>query len=124
MGPHGGLAIPLPSNRGFVEYRVEAVRKFDVKSAPRSNLAVIAVYFLGADARTAMSTTPANVNLALKTPERTTISVGLTAESRLDESAGACRFVSAPGSYGAETLSGRLTATIDGRSLAAPVVTR
>jgi hypothetical protein len=71
-----------------------------------------------------MTATPANVNLALKTPERTTISIGLTAEPRLEEPPGARRFVSAPGSYGAETLSGRLTATIDGQSIAAPVVTR
>jgi hypothetical protein len=123
-GPHGGRMIRLPDGHGFVEYQIEPHPKAKAGAKSAAGAAVIVVYFLGPDGQTALNPPPAEVRLAWKTPERTTVTVPLALQADSNAPAGASRFVSEPGPYGTEPLRGRLTATWEGRTFAVPVVTR
>jgi hypothetical protein len=123
-GPHGGVTIRLPNDRGFVEYEVEALQKATGKRKRTSGAAVIVVYFLGPDGQSALGPGPTDVSLELKTPERSTRTIKMTRQAQPGGPAEASRYESEPGSYGSEPLRGRLTATLEGQAVSAPIVTR
>jgi hypothetical protein len=124
-GPHHGIMLGLPSDKGFVELANEPEISDRRKPEPTS----IVVYFLQRDAKSPLSPAPTDVRFAIeggegkgaRTAQTAAQSVALTPESKPDDVAAAGRFASKLGPYGLEGLRGTLTAKIDGESIAIPV---
>lgn len=113
-GPHGGQALRLPSDLGYVECRLEKT------GGDRS----IVVYFLGPGAEASMSPPPSNVRLELRTDERIPKLLPLEYRPRPDDPSGGARYSSTPGPYSPEAWSGRLIAVIRGGDVTVPIVLR
>jgi hypothetical protein len=122
-GPHGGQAIAIPGGAGFAEARLERPPGGQADGQDRP---VLAIYFLGRDARTAMEPPPADVEVKLGQRDTTSrsyvTSYRLTHRPLADDPAGAARFVSEPGKFGGERVTGRVTATIGGAEASFPLV--
>jgi hypothetical protein len=111
---HGGLLLPLPNQKGFVEILVES----DKTSKSQGH---IVAYFVNGDGSAA--TDPAPTNVSFKSDDGKT--VPLAAESKPDASSKGAKFASAPGTYlPGRALAGSLTASLGGESVDLPVLMR
>ena len=109
-GPHGGLAIPLPGEKGYAEVIAETVPN------PKPNAeGVIAVYFLQADLKSPLTPLPTGVTLSIKLPgSEDSKSLTLTPQPKAKDPAGSARVASPVGPYALDRIEGEFSASVDG----------
>jgi hypothetical protein len=108
---HGGVLIPLPEDRGYVELLNERRER-----QGRTFQTTIVAYLLQPDQKTALLAKPSKVSVKLDTP-RGPATVDLVPKS--DPIAGP-RYVSELGPYELNQRGGEVTVAIDGKALTAP----
>jgi hypothetical protein len=118
VGPHHGITLRLPGDKGYVELTNEP----EVSGRGSREPTAIVAYFLKPDGASAMEPAPSEVRLVL-TQARTkgTETVALAAEPKSDDPAGGSRFASKPGPHHLAVLRGELNAKIDGEEVSLPV---
>ena len=121
-GPHGGTAIPIEGGIGYCEARLEQVGKVG-RNEPRES--ELAVYFLGSDGKTSLTTLPSEVSASLmasvNSSDRHSKTMPLVSKPKSADSAGAARFATEPGRYAEDSIRGRLNVVIDGKSIKIPL---
>ena len=129
-GPHAESALRLPDGLGYVECQLEGEAGARAKpeelagSRGRRRFA-IAAYFLGPDAKSALSPSPSAARIDLNTDARVTRRIDLAARPKAGDPAGGSRFISPPDQYGTpRSLSGRLIFAVDGREVSVPLYVR
>lgn len=106
-GPHGGQALALPSEKGFVEVVVESAHG----SSRTARQVVLVAYFLGPDAKSPLTPPPTTVSAWILTPaspSEQVVTLGL------EEGA---RFSSLPGDFEYDELRGELTIVLGGETI-------
>jgi hypothetical protein len=108
IGPHGGPAVALPDDRGYVEIVSEATR---TGTDP-----VVAAYFLKPDLKTPLVPPPGDARIRTGDSE-----VPLSASpGPTRDPAGAGRMVSGPLPIDPDRIAGELSVTVDGQPFTAP----
>ncbi|WP_165075578.1 hypothetical protein [Paludisphaera rhizosphaerae] len=116
LGPHDGLLVPLPKDKGFGEILSRPLPKATAKAD-----ATMVVYFLGPDKATPLSPPPSDASLRLKLPgQDAPADVPLKLQADAKDPSGAALFASTPGLYAMDQLFGDLTVTVDGESATIP----
>jgi hypothetical protein len=118
IGPHQGIAYPLPDGLGFVEI----VNEPEVEERGSKVSTSLVVYFLGSDAKVSMTSPPSDVKFNLNPGKPDAKSLVLKAEPKAGDPAGAGRFASETGPYRIEELRGELVATVGGKPVSIPIV--
>jgi hypothetical protein len=114
VGPHQGLTLRLPEDRGFAEI----VNEPEVTTGARNGSTAIVVYFLQVDSKSPLTPAPTNVVVQLiNGSKREAKKVPMAAEPKPEDPAGASRFTSKPGPYLLSEAQGVLTANVGGQSL-------
>lgn len=111
VGPHGGILVPLPGDKGFGEVVSKPLPK--AKARARAD-AVLAVYFLAPDKSAALNPAPSDAALKMKMPGGDSVDVALKPQPDAKDPAGASLFASEPGLYAMDQMFGDLTVTVDG----------
>jgi hypothetical protein len=117
-GPHGGMAFPLPADRGHVEVVVEKPANW--KPGGKSSLVV---YFLDATASGPITVTPSDVTVKVQLPSKPEPET-VTLAASTDKKASEVKYASVPGDYDFDTMSGDVTATLDGQPVTVPFMLR
>ncbi len=115
VGPHGGILVPLPGDKGFGE----VVSKPLPKPRPKAD-AVLAVYFLAPDKAAALTPAPSDASLKMKMPDGDSLDVALKPQPDAKDPVGASLFTSEPGLYAMDQMFGDLTVTVDGAPATIP----
>lgn len=115
-GPHGGILIPLPEEKGLAEVSLEA----PPGAAKRSSKQLLVARFLRPDLKSALEPSPGDVSIKLEFPgrEAETIPLKSVAEVRSGNDPG--RFASAAGDYAVDPLIGELKVTLQGQAFTVP----
>jgi hypothetical protein len=114
IGPHQGMAYALPDGQGYVEI----VNEPKVEERTNKTPTALVVYFLGADAQTAMISGPSDVKFNLNPGK----SDAQTIDLKPGGSADAGRFASEVGPFRVEDLRGELIAQVNGKPIKIAVV--
>ncbi len=117
-GPHGGIAVPLPDGAGYAEILLEkeGPSKGKSRAAAKGVKPRFVVFFLNPDRNGPASPAPGEAQLKVNLPTGSTASVVLTASPKTDDPSGSARFLSEPGDYDYDELSGELSATLGGQA--------
>jgi hypothetical protein len=122
-GPHGGIAVPLGDGAGYAEILLE--KEGAAKGKPKPGVRPrFAVYVLNAERTGPASPPPSEARLKVALPTGTTVDVALTASAKAGDPTGPARYVSQPGDYDYDELSGEVTVTLDGKSSTVPFALR
>jgi hypothetical protein len=111
---HGGILVPLPEDRGYVEL-VNGQRT----SRSRTVITTIVAYLMQSDQKTALTSTPSSVSVKLLTPKGQK-EVPLKHTPEPGDPAGTARFVSEPGPLELNGAGGEITVVLDGKTLIVP----
>jgi hypothetical protein len=112
VGRHGVPAVALPGGSGFVEVVIEPA---GTGAAARSSKVRVAAYVFDADLKPLPAGSATVDSVQVKFPDGNTATAKLAADPRETG-----RFVSEPGDYAVEPLSGDITATIGGTAETIP----
>lgn len=117
VGPHQGTAYALPDGLGYAEVVNEPSASERDRAAPTA----IVIYFLGPDAKAALTPAPTDVKFQVASGRGKGQAVSLSAGPKSDDPAGASRFASPTGPYQLEDLHGELTAKAGGKPAKIPI---
>ncbi len=111
-GPHGGLAIALPDEKGYAEVVAETLPN------PKPNAeGVIAVYFLQADLKSPLTPLPTGVTVKVKLPGTDEAkSLTLTPQPKAKDPASSGRVASPAGPYALDRVEGEFSASVGGET--------
>lgn len=112
-GPHQGVLIQLPESKGFAELVFEPLPK----PGPRSSPTELALYFLGPDGATPMTSLPSDVAIDVMDPEsRRKTPRPFKPSPRAGDPVGSARFATGPidRDYSGFAIGGDLKANLGG----------
>jgi hypothetical protein len=112
IGPHQGVAYPLPNDLGYAE----VVNEPEPETRGTTSTALV-IYFLDREAKATMATLPVEVTFQLAQTKGKFQAVPLKASPKAEDPAGSGRFASELGPYRLAELRGDLTATISGKPI-------
>jgi hypothetical protein len=112
IGPHQGVAYPLPDDLGYAE----VVNEPEPETRGTTSTALV-VYFLDPPAKASLATLPTNVTFQLALGNGKAQTVALKAVPKAEDPVGSGRFASDLGPYRLAELRGDLTATISGKPI-------
>lgn len=125
-GPHGGIALPIPGEKGYAEILVE--RDSRVSKGKQSKASAlspkIAIYFLGTDLKAPLSPLPTDVSVKTVAPTGDSSTATLSLDPIADDATSAGRYISPSGDYGYDELSGEITANVEGQAVTLPFAFR
>jgi hypothetical protein len=118
-GPHRGVLIALPGDKGYAEVVNSNSARTKARGKARPPVQVL-VYFLnpGLDAPSTASASGVSVTLTQITDKPESIALQAAADAK--DSLGKLRFESKPGLFYLANATGELSATLDGESFKAP----
>lgn len=116
-GANGGIAFPLPENKGYAEVVIE-------RGKPGQPV-VLAVYLLNDSAKSAASGNVGTKLARIQIPgEDAAKQVSLSAKESSGKKTVGKRFASEPGAYDFDELKGELVVSIDGKETTIPFAFR
>ncbi|SIO41477.1 hypothetical protein SAMN05444166_4511 [Singulisphaera sp. GP187] len=115
-GPHGGILVPLPEQKGLAEVSLEAPQG----ASKRSSKQTLVARFLRPDLKSALEPLPGEVSIKLEFPDRVAETIPLKPVTEANSRNDPGRFASVPGDYAVDPMIGELKATLQGQAFAVP----